>query len=93
MPGANGEIERRWAREQEVMLARIERDRLEREGKGKCTYPGAVVRGYERVEKKIKKIKKNSSKIRKLIKENIKNKNNILLNKILLSVSKELGLG
>ena len=55
MPGANGEIERRWAREQEVMLARIERDRLERDGERKAHLPRAVVRGYERVEKKIKK--------------------------------------
>ena len=72
MPGANGEIERRWAREQEVMLARIERDRLEREGKGKCTYPGAVVRGYERVEKKIKKIKKKQFKNKKTYKRKYK---------------------
>ena len=54
MPGANGEIERRWAREQEVMLARIERDRLERDGERKAHLPRAVVRGYERVEKKLK---------------------------------------
>ena len=37
-PGVNEEIERRLVREQEVMLARIERDRLEREG-GKESVP------------------------------------------------------